>query len=390
MVTLPYQSGESQDPTAWPSLDLVPGSRQPPLVVLYCAHKKVVRAMKIETILPDSPLGEIPRLAQQAEALGFDAIAQPELRHDPFVALALAAPATRRALLATSVAIAFPRSPMVVAYQARDLQDLAGGRFVLGLGTQVKGHIERRFSTIWDSPGPRLREYVESLRAIWATWQTGAPLNYQGKFYSFTLMTPEFSPPPSAYAPPAVQIAAVNPYNARLAGEVCDGLRVHPMTTPEYLRDVLWPEVRKGAARSGRDLDGFAMIGGGFIATGPDEAAVQAAREQARYRIAFYGSTRTYLPVLEHHGFETLNPALRRLIADNRWDQLATVVPDEVLDAFCFAGTYDRIAAVVRERLHALVDWIDLPLPPDPERPDDRYLAALAELRRIRPATSGA
>lgn len=345
--------------------------------------------MKIETVLPDARLTAIPRLARQAEAFGFDGIAQPELRHDPFVALTLAAPATERVLLATSVAIAFPRSPMVMAYQARDLQDLTGGRFVLGLGTQVKGHIERRFSTVWDSPGPRLREYIESLRAIWDTWQTGAPLNFHGKFYAFSLMTPEFSPGPSAYPPPPVQIAAVNPYNARLAGELCDGLRVHPMTTPEYLRDVLWPAVRKGAARSGRDLGDFAMIGGGFIATGPDEATVQAAREEARYRIAFYGSTRTYLPVLEHHGFEALNPAARRLIAENRWGDLGSIVSDEVLDAFCVSGTYDQIAARVRDRLEGLVDWISIGLPDDPDRPDDRYLAALEDLRQIRPAAGG-
>ncbi|MDI3339438.1 MAG: TIGR03617 family F420-dependent LLM class oxidoreductase [Sphaerobacter sp.] len=344
--------------------------------------------MQIETVLGDAPLAALPALARHAEALGFDGIAQPELRHDPFVALALAAPATTRVQLATSVAIAFPRSPMVVAYQARDLQDLSGGRFVLGLGTQVKGHIERRFSTVWDAPGPRLREYAQALRAIWRTWQTGEPLDFQGRYYAFTLMTPEFSPGPSAYPPIPIEIAAVNPYNARLAGELCDGLRVHPMTTPAYLRDVLWPAVRQGAARAGRDLRTFRMVGGGFIATGADEAAVQAAREEARYRIAFYASTRTYLPVLEHHGWADLNPRLRRLIAEQRWDALASVIPDDVLDAFCVSGTYDTIATRVRERLEGLVDVVMVALPPDPARPDDRYLAALAALKAIAPAAS--
>ncbi len=352
------------------------------------ARGRASERMKIETIIPDSAFEQIPALARRLEELGFDGLAQPELKHDPFVALALAAPVTQRLTLATSVAIAFPRSPMVVAYQAHDLQRLSRGRFVLGLGTQVKGHIERRFSTTWDSPGPRLREYVLALRAIWKTWQTGEPLDFQGRFYRFSLMTPEFDPGPIPYHPIPIEIAAVNAYNARLAGEIGDGLRVHPMTTPEYLRDVLWPLVREGAARSGRDLHGFRMVGGGFIATGAGESEVRTAREQARYRIAFYASTRTYLPVLEHHGWAELNPKLRRLIAENRWDQLASVIPDEVLDAFCISGTYDTIAKRVRERLEGLVDVLHVAPPADPLRPDERYLAAIAELKSITPASA--
>ena len=192
--------------------------------------------MRIETGFSDGAWSRTPEEAQQAEALGFDGITAAELKRDPLLTCAVAAPATTRIALATSVLIAFPRSPMVVAYQARNLQDLSAGRFTLGLGTQVKGHIERRFSTGWDSPGPRLREYVESLRAIWGAWQTESALNYRGRFYNFTLMTPDFSPPPSDYAPPKVQMAAVNEYNIRLAGELCDGLRVHPFSTPPYTR----------------------------------------------------------------------------------------------------------------------------------------------------------
>lgn len=342
--------------------------------------------MRIETGIPDSAFQQVAAWASQIEALGFDGIAAPELKHDPILTMALAAPATERVSLATSVSIAFPRSPMVLAYQAHDLQLLSGGRFSLGLGTQVKGHIERRFSTEWGSPGPRLRDYISALRAIWDTWQHGTPLNYQGTFYNFTLMTPEFSPEPLPFPPARIEIAAVNAYNARLAGELCDGLRVHPMTTPEYLRDVLWSHVREGAARSGRDLRTFRMIGGGFIATGPDEAAVQAARESARYRIAFYASTRSYLPMLEHHGWQELNPKLRRLIAANRWDDLATVIPDDILDGFCISGTYEEIAGRVRARVEGLVDSLMFALPNDPWKPDDRYLAALAGLKQIKTA----
>lgn len=337
--------------------------------------------MLVETSLRDAPWNEIPALARQAEELGFDGIGAPELKRDPFLTCALAATTTNRLTLATSVAIAFPRSPMVVAYQARNLQDLSKGRFVVGLGTQVKGHIERRFSTVWDSPGPRLQEYVESLRAIWGAWQQETPLDYRGKFYSFTLMTPEFSPPPSDYPSPKVQIAAVNAYNIRLAGELCDGLRVHPFSTPEYTRDVIWPNVRAGAKKAGRSLDDFEMIGTGFIATGSTEEEVQRAREDARYRIAFYASTRTYLPVLEHHGWQEINPKLRDLIAKNRWDDLARVVSDEILDGFCIAATYDTIVERVHERLGELVTTIPLSMPEEPDADFRELVAAMKGTR---------
>lgn len=340
--------------------------------------------MQIETGLPDVPWNEVAAWAARAEELGFDGIGAPELKRDPFVTSTLAATSTKRMRISTSVAIAFPRSPMVVAYQGRNIQDLAEGRFVVGLGTQVKGHIERRFSTVWDSPGPRLREYVESLRAIWDTWQHGTPLKYAGKFYQFSLMTPEFSPPPSEFAPPKVHIAAVNAYNIRLAGELCDGLRVHPFSTPEYTRDVIWPNVRAGAGKAGRALDDFEMIGTGFIATGPDEESVQQAREDVRYRIAFYASTRTYLPVLEHHGWQEINPQLRDLIAENRWDDLPTAVPDEVLDGFCIAGTYDTIVSQIDAHLGGLVDSISLGMP---EAVDDRYMAVMEGVRQLRGAS---
>jgi probable F420-dependent oxidoreductase len=340
--------------------------------------------VQIETGIPDVAWNEVGAWAARAEEMGFDGIGAPELKRDPFVTSTLAAGATSRVRISTSVAIAFPRSPMVVAYQGRNIQDLSEGRFVVGLGTQVKGHIERRFSTTWDSPGPRLREYVESLRAIWDTWQHGTPLNYRGKFYNFTLMTPEFSPPPSDFPPPKVHIAAVNAYNIRLAGELCDGLRVHPFSTPEYTRDIIWPNVRDGAAKSGRSLDDFEMIGTGFIATGPDEETVQKAREDVRYRIAFYASTRTYLPVLEHHGWQDINPKLRDLIAENRWDDLPTAVPDEVLDGFCISGTFDTIVGQIDGRLGGLVDTISLSMPAEP---DDRFIAVMDGLRGLRGAS---
>lgn len=343
---------------------------------------KAGTTMFIDSTLGDVPWPAISRTAQAIERLGFDGIGTPELKRDPFLPLVLAADGTKRVELTTSVAIAFPRSPTVVAYMARNLCDLSGGRFVVGLGTQVKGHIERRFTTEWVSPGPRLREYVQAMRAVWHTWDTGEPLKFQGTFYNLSLMTPEFSPPPSEFGPIKVQIAAVNEYNIRLAGEICDGLRVHPFATPEYTRDVIWPNVKRGAHKAGRSLDDFVLNGTGFIATGPTEEAVEKAREDARYRISFYASTRTYLPVLEHHGWSDLNPKLRELVAQNRWSDLSSIVSDEVLDAFCISGTYREIGALVDSRLGGLVDTIGFPLPDDLQHPSDDYLGALEQIRQ--------
>ncbi|MCA1666355.1 MAG: TIGR03617 family F420-dependent LLM class oxidoreductase [Thermomicrobia bacterium] len=344
--------------------------------------------MRLEASLHDVPWREIPAYARTIEALGFDSIAQPELRRDPFLPLTLVSTATERARLVTSVAIAFPRSPMANAYTAWNLQEMSNGRFVLGLGTQVKGHIERRFSTVWGAPGPRLRDYILGLRAIWEAWQHQTPLAFKGEFYAMDLMTPEFSPPPLAVPPPGIQIAAVNAYNIQLAGELCDGLRIHPFSTPAYTRDVIWPNVAIGAKKSGRSLASFEMVGGGFIATGATEAEVQSAREQARYRIAFYASTRTYLPVLAHHGWEAMNGELRRLIAQQRWSDLATVVPDAVLDEFCVSGTYDTIVAGIRARYEGLVDCVGFPVPQDSDAPRDQYMQALDSLRELIPAVA--
>jgi probable F420-dependent oxidoreductase len=320
--------------------------------------------MLVETSLREFPMSKVAEMARLADELGFDGLTFSEVRHDPFIVAAVAASATTRIRLATSVAIAFPRSPMVVAQATHNLQELSDGRFTVGLGTQVKGHITRRFSSVWDSPGPRLREYVESLRAIWDCWQHGSPLNYQGRFYQFTLMTPEFNFGPTPH-PLRVDLAAVNPFNLETAGTLADGLRVHGFNTAEYLRDVIWPAVDDAAERTGRSLDNFEMIGGGFIATGPTEEAVRASREAMRRRVAFYGSTRAYEPIFAHHGWQALAPALRELIAQGRWNDLHTLVNDEVLDRFCIAGTFETIAERVGERLGGVTDRISIGLPTD-------------------------
>jgi probable F420-dependent oxidoreductase len=270
----------------------------------------------------------------------------------------------------------------LVAYLARDLQALSNNRFMLGLGTQVRAHVERRFATAWGAGGPRLRDYLLALRALFDCWNQGGPLNYRGKYYQLSLMTPEFSPGPSYFGPIPLQIAAVNPYNLQLAGELCDGLRVHSFTTPAYIRDVILPNIEKGAARAGRSPNQVEVIGGGFIATGPDEATVAAKREEARRRIAFYGSTRAYRPVFEHHGWPDLSPALARLVAQGRWNDLPSLIPDDVLNTFCTSGTYDTIATEITQRIGGLVDWINIACPDGSDRADDRLRQALAACAR--------
>jgi probable F420-dependent oxidoreductase len=330
---------------------------------------------------------DTPEAARLAESLGFDGLVFGEIRTDPLLQATLALAATQRIQVATNVLIAFPRSPMVVAYATRNLQDLSAGRFTMGIGTQVRGHITRRFAAPWDSPGPRLRDYVQSLRAIWACWQHGTPLDYQGRFYQFTLMTPEFSLGPSAY-PTRVNVAAVNAFNIATAATRCDGLTLHSLLTPEFLRDVIWPTVDHAARAIDRSLENFEVAGSNFLVWGPTADAVAAGREQVRRRVAFYSSTRAYAPVLEHHGLHDLGPRLRLVIAENRWADLATLVSDEVLDLFCVAGVYEEIADKVHVALGGLVDRIHLSLPRDTSTSDmkraERAVEALHALPNAR------
>lgn len=320
--------------------------------------------------------------------MGFDGLVFGEIRTDPLIDATLAIAATQRLQVATNVLIAFPRSPMVVACATRNLQELSGGRFTLGIGTQVRGHVVRRFSATWDAPGPRLREYVEALRAIWANWQTGAPLDYRGRFYQFTLMTPEFSLGRSDY-PTRLIVAAMNPFNVATAAMLCDGLTLHSLMTPAYLREVVWPTVERAASSAHRSLTTFEMSGGGFLVWGPTAEAVALGREQVRRRVAFYASTRAYAAVLEHHGLHALGPALRELIAAQRWDDLVTLVSDEVLELFCIGGVYEEIADRVEERLGGLVDRVHISLPRNQSASDvrraERALEALHALKGVAP-----
>lgn len=314
--------------------------------------------MRVLYYLNATDLSKVPEEARWAESMGYDGLCSQESGHDPFFPLLLAATATSRVTLESRVAIAFPRSPMVVAYAAKDLQEFSGGRFRLGLGTQVKGHNERRFSVKWESPGPKLREYVQSLHAIWDNWQKGKKLDFQGRFYTFTLMTPFFSPGISAHPRPPVYVSAINPYNCRVAGEVCDGLAVHPLTSAEYVRKTIVPNVAKGAALAGRTRDAIKVSGAGFIITGPDSKAIAAQKEAVKRRIAFYASTRTYSPVLETHGFQEVGQKLHEMSLAGQWAQMPGLVSDEMLNAFAVVGSYDEVAPLLKERYGDLLDEV--------------------------------
>lgn len=343
--------------------------------------------MRIETVVPMSDWRAVAAAAQRAEAHGFDGITAPEIANDPFIPLAFAALATQRIQLGTAIAVAFPRSPMVVANIAWDLQVNSRGRFVLGLGPQVKGHNERRFSVPWSAPVPRLREYVESLRAIWRCWEKGEALAYEGEHYRFTLMTPEFSPPASGLPPVPITIAAVGEKMLRLAGRVCDGVRLHGFCTRRYLEEVALPRVFEGLERSGRAREQFEIWGGGFIATGRDADEVAQQIEWCRYRIAFYGSTRSYAPVLTLHGWDDLAAKLHEMSKRGQWSQMAAEVPDDVVHEFVAVAPYRDLKGAIEKRFGGLVDAIALGFASD--LPDGAAREVVQDVRSIPQAFRG-
>lgn len=318
--------------------------------------------MRVSTVVPGGNWRASGEAARLAEAQGFDQVQANELKFDPFATLVPATLATEKVSLATSVAIAFPRSPMIVAGLAWGLQENSGGRFALGLGTQVRGHNERRFSVPWSPPAPRLAEYVEALRAIWRCWEKGEKLAFEGQHYTFTLMTPEFAQAPNGLPMVPVTIAAVGPAMQRLAGRICDGVRLHSFCTRDYIEKVVMPEVEAGMAQSGRSRANFEISGGGFVATGPNAAAVKEAAEHVRYRVAFYGSTPAYRPVLALHGYEDLAVRLTNLVKEGKWGELAAQVPDEVLHLFAAVGTYDELPVRIAERFGGVVDAVSIEL----------------------------
>ena len=329
----------------------------------------------VETGIPIEDLRKVPEAARRAEDLGYSALLSPEINRDAFFPLLVAAEHTSHIGLGTSVAIAFPRAPMVVAQIAWDLQRFSGGRFALGLGSQVRKHNEERFSTPWTAPVPRMREYVQTLRAIWDSWQNGTRPSFEGKHYRYTYMTPFFNPGPIEHPRIPVHVSAVNPAMCRLVGELCDGARLHAFCSRRYLDEVILPNVARGAAKSGRSLDDIELSGGGFLATGPDDEAVDRQLEAIRQQISFYGSTPSYFAVLETHGWRDLGEKLNRMSRDGKWQEMARAVPDDAVHAFAVAGRYDQIVPRMRERFRG-VRRVSFPQP----RRDAREEAAVREI----------
>ncbi len=329
--------------------------------------------MKLDTVLPPVHLTDVPALARAADELGFDGLWTAETSHDPYLPLALAAEHSERIELGTSIAVAFPRSPLVHAQIAWDLQAQSKGRFILGLGTQVKGHNERRFGIRWEAPGPRLRELILTLRAIWDCWQNGTKPSFEGEYYRFTLMTPFFNPGPIAHPQVPIYIAGVNPYMCRLAGELCDGLHVHPFHSVRYLTEHLLPEVQEGLEKAGRERSDVTLSTSVFVITGANDAEMERAKDAVRMQIAFYASTRTYIRVLETHGWGETCVRLNEKAAKGDWAGMGREITDEMLEVFAVTAPEDEIAAEVQAKYGDMLDRIAFYTPFRPGADDDRW-----------------
>lgn len=313
----------------------------------------------------DGTLAGITDAASRARALqdaGFDAVWAGEVNQDPFLPLVLAAGATKRVGIGTAIAVAFARSPMTLAYTAHDLQRYSGGRLTLGLGSQVKAHVERRFSMPWSRPAARMREYVLALRAIWASWRDGTPLEFEGQFTRHTLMPRAFVPPPHEFGPPRVFVAGVGEGMTRAAAEVADGFLCHGFTTPRWLAERTLPALREGRARIGKDLTGFEVAATPFVVTGTD-AEIEARLPQARAQIAFYASTPAYRGVFDLHGWGGLSEELTALSKAGRWADMGRLVTDEIVAEFATIAPPDQLPARLARRFGGTLTRMSLSLP---------------------------
>jgi probable F420-dependent oxidoreductase len=318
----------------------------------------VSQEIALDAALSMDDIREVAATAQAGERAGFAALWANETKHNPFITLALAAQATSRILLGTGVAIAFPRSPTVMAHAAWDLATLSGGRFILGLGTQVKAHIERRFGIPWDPPVPKLREYLAAMRSVWQSWQRDVPLRVEGRHYRLTLMSPFFNPGPIAHPDIPVYIAGVNPLLCRLGGEAAQGLHVHPFHTVPYITSVVLPSVDRGLRTHNRARAAVQLYAPVFIAPGDTPDEVRAGTERARGQIAFYASTPSYQIVLDTHGWGEVAGRLQALARERRWNELAAQVPEAMLDAILLRGSWEEIGRQLRHRYAGVLDRV--------------------------------
>jgi probable F420-dependent oxidoreductase len=310
-------------------------------------------------------------MAKMQEDEGYDGLWSAETGHDPFVPLLLASQSTERIELGTGIAVAFARSPMTTAMIANDVQLASKGRHILGLGSQIKPHIEKRFSMPWSHPAPRMREFVLAMRAIWDSWNNGSKLDFRGEFYTHTLMTPFFSPGANPYGPPKVFLAAVGEHMTQVAGEVCDGMLVHPFTTERYLREVTLPAVERGLAVAERKHADFELAYTAFVVCG-NEQEREAAAGMVRGQVSFYGSTPAYRGVLEQHGWGDLQTDLNALSKQGRWADMANLIDDEILETFAVVADVDDVPARLLERYGGAIDRVGFYVPlgggPDAKR----------------------
>lgn len=345
----------------------------------------VPRVVKIDRGIP-SRLAEVPQTARELEAHGYDGCWTGEINHDPFLPLALAAEHTEQIQIGTSIAVAFARNPMTMAQLGWDLQTYSGGRFILGLGTQIQPHIEKRFSMPWSHPARRMREYIEALQAIWGCWRDGAKLRFEGEFYTHKIMTPMFTPEPSDLPFPKVFLAAVGELMTEVCGEMADGLLAHAFTTRRYLDEVTTVALQRGMDRGGRDRADFELSCPVFLVTGVDEQEMAAASIATRKQLAFYGSTPAYRKVLELHGWGDLHTELHRLSLAGQWDAMGELIDDEVLDAFAVVAPVPELAAALRRRCDGVIDRVlaGFPAAVSP----DTVNAVLQEFRECPPVRS--
>lgn len=322
----------------------------------------------------------VGELAKLQEDQGYAGLWTAETSHDPFFPLLLAAAHTEKIELGTGIAVAFARNPMTTAVTANDLQLASKGRFLLGLGSQIKPHIEKRFSMPWSHPAPRMREFVLAMRAIWDAWNNGTKLDYRGEFYSHTLMTPFFDPGPNPYGPPKVFLAAVGEKMTEVCGETCDGMLVHGFSTERYIREVTLPALERGFKAGNRDRTNFELSIPAFVVTGQNDEEMEKAAVGVRRQIAFYGSTPAYAGVLELHGWDDLQPRLNTLSKEGKWDEMGEAITDDVLDAFAVVESPDKVAAALKGRFGDILDRLSFYAPYAGDR--DVWLSIVADLQK--------
>lgn len=338
--------------------------------------------MKLDSMLLVHDLNEMPGHARAAEAIGFDGLWTAETSSDAFLPLTLAAEHSSRVNLGTAIAVAFPRSPTTLAHVAWDLARYSRGRFILGLGSQVRGHIERRYGVKWEKPVARMRETILALRAVWECWQTGAPLNFRGEFFKLTLMTPFFSPGPHDYPQVPIFIAAVNRRMLALAGELCEGVHVHALHSVPYLRQVVIPAVRSGLDAGGRRREDFTVTTSVFVV--PTDGAKPASHYEqfVRQQISFYMSTPAYKVVLDVHGWEDVSLKLGKLARRGEWDEMPKLITDEMLDAIAVSGAWAELPHKINQKYGDLLDRVAYYLPFVPGEQDDGWRASVEGFRK--------